>query len=92
MQVIILTANEDPRESGTYYAQGGIIDRGPNDSAELLAEDLLRAGAYYNHPEAVRVLAEQGPRLLGQVLHKKLGVEFSEPAVQTSDPPGGQRR
>jgi len=78
VHVTILTANEDPRESGTYYAQGGIIDRGPNDSAELLAEDLLRAGAYYNNPEAVRVLAEQGPRLLDQVLHKKLGVEFSE--------------
>ena len=78
VHVTVLTVNEDPRESGTYYAQGGIIDRGPNDSAELLAEDLLRAGAYYNNPEAVRVLAEKGPRLLDRVLHKKLGVEFSE--------------
>ena len=80
MNVTVLTVNKDPRESGTYYAQGGIIDRGPNDSAELLAEDLLRAGAYYNNPEAVRVLAEKGPRLLDEVLHKRLGVEFSETA------------
>jgi L-aspartate oxidase len=77
-KVTILTANEDPHESGTYYAQGGIIDRGPEDSAELLANDLLRAGAHYNNPEAVRVLAEEGPRLLDEVLHTRLGVEFSE--------------
>jgi len=78
MKVTVLTVNRDPHESGTYYAQGGIIDRGPNDSAELLAEDLLRAGAYLNNPEAVHVLAEKGPRLLDQVLNKRLGVEFSE--------------
>lgn len=80
VDVTVLTSNIDPHESGTYYAQGGIIDRGPNDSAELLAEDLLRAGAYFNNPEAVQVLAEKGPRLIDKVLHKKLGVEFSETA------------
>ena len=78
VKVTILTVDKDPHESGTFYAQGGIIDRGPQDSAALLVEDLLRAGAYYNNPEAVRVLAEEGPELIERVLRKKFGVEFSE--------------
>lgn len=78
VKVTVITLNKDPHESGTFYAQGGIIDRGPHDSAALLAEDLLRAGAYYNNPKAVRVLAEKGPQLLDLVLRKKLGVEFTE--------------
>jgi len=78
VKVTVITLNKDPHESGTFYAQGGIIDRGPHDSAALLVEDLLRAGAYYNNPKAVRVLAEKGPQLLDRVLRKKLGVEFTE--------------
>ena len=78
IKVTVITLNRDPHESGTFYAQGGIIDRGPHDSAALLVEDLFRAGAYYNNPEAVRVLAEEGPQLLERVLRKKLGVEFTE--------------
>lgn len=78
VKVTVLTGNEDPHESGTYYAQGGIIYRGPKDTADLLVEDLLRAGAYYNNPAAVRILAEEGPRLLQEVLIQRLGVEFTE--------------
>ncbi len=53
LKVTVITGAEEPWESNTYYAQGGIIGRGPNDSPELLKEDLLRAGDYVNRPEAV---------------------------------------
>jgi len=78
LEIMVLTDQRDPHESSTFYAQGGIIFRGPNDSAELLEKDLLRAGAGLNNPAAVRILAEEGPRLLQEILLDRLGVEFSE--------------
>ena len=41
-QVMVITRTPDPEESNTRYAQGGIISRGPEDSAELLAKDLIQ--------------------------------------------------
>ncbi len=46
------------------YAQGGIISRGPDDSADLLVKDILEAGAGASLPSAARILAEEGPALL----------------------------
>lgn len=80
LQVTVVTSAPDPWESNTFYAQGGIIGRGPEDSAELLKQDLLRAGGGYNNPRAVAILAKEGPRLLQEVLIDRLGVTFSETA------------
>ena len=77
-QVTVITGADDPRESSTYYAQGGIIGRGPQDSVELLIEDILRAGDYVNNPAAVAILAEEGPRLLREILVERLGISFAE--------------
>ena len=83
LHVTIVTETGDPRESSTYYAQGGIIYRGPEDSAELLTQDIMRAGAGVSNPEAVAILAREGPRLLREILLEKLGLSFSEtPADQ----------
>ena len=78
IQVVVVTNTTDPHESSTFYAQGGIIARGPDDSAELLIQDILRAGAGVNNPIAVRILAGEGPRLLREILLERLGVAFSE--------------
>jgi len=43
-QVVLLTRDPDPEESNTRYAQGGIVSRGPDDSAESLVADILAAG------------------------------------------------
>jgi L-aspartate oxidase len=83
VNVTVLTDSKDPHESGTFYAQGGIIFRGPEDSAGLLTEDLLRAGAYFNNPQAVRILAQKGPRVLQKVLIEKMGVAFNETTTDT---------
>src|SRR5262249_4319166 len=70
------TKAADPAESNTQYAQGGIIDRGEDDSAELLARDIIEAGAGLSDPDAVQMLAEEGPRLVEQLLVGELQVPF----------------
>jgi L-aspartate oxidase len=76
VEVLVVTPQADPQETNTYYAQGGIISRGPEDSIDLLVEDLFRAGAQANSTAAVRLLAEEGPRLLDKYLIEQAGVEF----------------
>lgn len=60
-QITIITRAADPEESNTRYAQGGIVARGEDDSPDLLAQDILAAGAGLSLPAAVRILAEEGP-------------------------------
>jgi L-aspartate oxidase len=76
VQVAIATRSTNPEESSTYYAQGGIIYQGVNDSPDLLSEDILRAGAGYCNPEAVKLLAHEGPKLVRTILLEKLGIPF----------------
>ncbi|MGC9348237.1 MAG: L-aspartate oxidase [Anaerolineae bacterium] len=75
-QVTLVTRTYEPEETNTRYAQGGIVARGQGDSAQLLAEDVLRAGAGLSLPDAVRVIAEQGPPLVQELLVEKLEVPF----------------
>ncbi len=76
IQVAVVTRATDPTDSNTYHAQGGIIYRGKDDSPELLAQDVLRAGAGHSNPTAVRILAEEGPALVKSLLIDKYGVQF----------------
>jgi L-aspartate oxidase len=76
-RICIVTKPEDPLESNTYYAQGGIIYKGEEDSPEQLSEDLIRAGDFLNNRRAVRILAHEGPRLVRELLIEKYRVPFS---------------
>ena len=72
--VILITKFSNIEESNTYYAQGGIIYTGEEDSPEQLAEDLTRAGDGLNSPEAVAILAEaldglRSRRARGEVIY-----------------------
>jgi L-aspartate oxidase len=60
-RITIVTRDPDAQESNTRYAQGGIVGRGPDDSADLLTADILAAGAGASLPKAARILAEEGP-------------------------------
>ena len=79
-RIIIITRDPDPHESSTRYAQVGIIGRGPDDSAELCATDILRAGAGASSPPAARLLAEEGPGLLQEILVEMAGIAFDRDA------------
>jgi L-aspartate oxidase len=82
--VLILTKAE-PTEGNTGYAQGGIaaaID--PADSAALHAQDTVAAGDGLCDEAAVRVLVEDGPRYVRELI--AWGAEFDrgpdgEPAL-----------
>jgi L-aspartate oxidase len=76
LATIILTGAADPAESSSDYAQGGIVDRPPGDTAEELAADITAAGDGVCNPEAVRLLAESVPQLM-RYLVGVLKVDFS---------------
>ncbi len=87
-RIILISRESDPRESNTRYAQGGIISRGKDDSADLLVEDILEAGAGASLPGAARILAEEGPGLLQETLVRMAGIEFDHKS--DGDPEYGQ--
>jgi L-aspartate oxidase len=73
-RVLILTKAE-PTESNTGYAQGGIaVALGDDDSPALHAADTVRAGDCLCDEDAVRVLVEQGPPYVTELI--EWGVRF----------------
>ncbi len=79
-EITIITRAPEPQESKSHYAQGGIVGRGQDDSAELLMEDVLRAGDGLSYPPAVEVLADEGPGIVRDVLMDKAEVPFDRDA------------
>jgi L-aspartate oxidase len=79
-QITVITRTPDPQESNTRYAQGGIVGRGADDSAEICLADILAAGAGASSPQAARILAEEGPSLLREILIETAGVQFDQNA------------
>lgn len=75
-RIILITREPDPHESNSRYAQGGIITRGPDDSADLLVQDILAAGAGASLPRAASILSEEGPGLLEEVLVGMAAIDF----------------
>src|ERR1041385_6218508 len=75
-RITVITRAPEARESNTRYAQGGIIGRGPDDSADLLYNDIIDAGAGVTSPKAARILADEGPPLLNEILEHTAHVVF----------------
>lgn len=66
--VLILTKDE-LTESSTKYAQGGVaVALSDDDEIALHFEDTLRAGAGLCDPEAVRVLVQEGPQYVRELM------------------------
>jgi L-aspartate oxidase len=76
VEVTLVTRAHEPFESNTFYAQGGIVARPPGDSPELLAADIRRAGDGLCDPEAVDLIAREGPDLVRELLIEELAVPF----------------
>src|SRR5438552_19117792 len=64
IKVLLVTTAADPKDCNTFWAQGGIIYEGENDSPANLIEDVLRAGEGLSNEEAVRFLAIVGPHVV----------------------------
>jgi L-aspartate oxidase len=80
LDVVMLTKSRDLSESATAAAQGGIIGRGPDDSAEALVRDILAAGDGLSEPSAAHLLATEGVALVESLLIKRLAVDFTRGA------------
>jgi len=78
IKVLLVTKAADPADCNTSWAQGGIIYQGENDTAEKLVNDILRAGAGISNEDAVRFLAEEGPRVVKEVLLDDIDVPFTK--------------
>jgi L-aspartate oxidase len=76
LKIVVIT-KKARSESNTNYAQGGIasvIDA--NDSAESHIHDTLVAGAGLCHEDAVRILCEEGPLRIEELM--QLGANFTK--------------
>ncbi|MBI2854247.1 MAG: L-aspartate oxidase [Chloroflexi bacterium] len=72
--VLIITKGSI-EDCNTRHAQGGIAAAiGKNDNPDLHYKDTMAAGAGLNDPEAVRVLVEEGPQRIADLID--FGVPF----------------
>ena len=74
--VQIITRAQEPGESNTLYAQGGIVGQGLEDTREELVSDIEKAGDGLCLPRAVEILATEGPALVERILVEQAGVVF----------------
>ncbi|MCK4847229.1 MAG: L-aspartate oxidase, partial [Deltaproteobacteria bacterium] len=73
---VLLITKRDKKESATFYAQGGIASVLSNDdSFEEHVDDTLEAGAGLCHLEAVKMIVEEGPVKIKELI--ELGVSFT---------------
>ncbi len=72
---VLVVTKGDIDDTNTRHAQGGIAAAiGRNDSPELHFKDTVSAGAGLNDPEAVRILTDEAPDRISDLV--KLGVPF----------------
>jgi L-aspartate oxidase len=84
MQVTVLTAASEIKESNTLYAQGGIIYKALKESPEQLENDILEAGGGINYLPAVKQVARLGPKLVKNILIEKAIVPFDREGTELS--------
>jgi L-aspartate oxidase len=72
---VLVVAKDNLHESSSEYAQGGIaVALSDDDEVELHEQDTLYAGDGLCNPAAVRVLVEEGPAAIQQLI--EWGAEF----------------
>ena len=77
IKVLVVTKASDPADCNTSWAQGGIIYQGEGDTPAKLVSDIIRAGAGISNERAVDFLAEEGPRVVKELLLDEVHVPFS---------------
>ncbi|SIQ48256.1 L-aspartate oxidase [Alkalispirochaeta americana] len=81
--VVVITKADTLLETNTRYAQGGVVSACPDDSAELLGEDIIRAGGGYNRRDAVEIFAREAPELVQNFLVDRVGAKLVKTAEGT---------
>ncbi len=73
----IITKSSDPSYNTTYYAQGGIVYKGKEDSPKKLFDDIMYAGSGLNYDKAVELVSKEGPDKVKEILIDKCNVNFN---------------
>jgi len=76
LNVCVISKEEKLEECNTYYAQGGIVASGKEDTPEKLKKDIYRAGSSLNCHESVDYLVRNGSGFVNDFLVNKLNVPF----------------
>jgi L-aspartate oxidase len=71
---ILMITKDAIENSDSYLAQGGICMMKSPDDFESYYEDTMRAGRYENNPDSVRIMIEQSPAIIKELLED--GVDF----------------
>ena len=81
---VALIAQGAVEDSNSYHAQGGIAAvSAPGDTTDEHYDDTIVAGVYLNDPDAVRVLTEEAPARISEVVG--MGMTFDKtPDGQTA--------
>jgi len=75
LRVGLITREEDPLISNTYYAQGGIVYLKEDD--KTFKNDVMAASSHTSHLEAIDELIQKSGRILEEVLLEKAKVPFA---------------
>ena len=71
---ILIITKENLKDADSYLAQGGVCVLKSGDDYKGFFEDTMKAGHYENNPDAVRVMIESSPEIIGTLV--QLGVQF----------------
>ena len=71
---ILIITKENLKDADSYLAQGGVCVLKGVDDYKCYFEDTMKAGHYENNPEAVHVMIESSPEIIGTLV--ELGVQF----------------
>lgn len=74
--VLLVNKGKEITDTGTYFAQGGIIYKGKGKDKEIFREDIYKAGCYINNPEAVDIIIKDGSKYVKSFLIDKIGIPF----------------
>ncbi len=80
LHVTLISSEKEFTESGSFYAQGGIITTPEHDSLELILHDFQRAGANLVNEKAVELVYKYGKTFIEEVLIKDVKVPFDRTA------------
>jgi len=74
LNITLVTRTEDPNETNTNWAQGGIIYSDDKD----LTSDINKASANTSNEEASNVLVKESKKILEEILFKKAQTQFDK--------------
>ncbi len=74
LRVCVVTRAKDPKESNTYWAQGGIIYL--DNEKEEIVEDIFKASSNTSYLPAAKTLANKSGAILQEMLIEKAKTQF----------------